>query len=127
MAIHTKGGSDSPYEKFHLSKQAKANATRLATNEVDGLMPKELYGFSEQVSPPSYSGDTGLSGQWAQDTNYMYWCIGTNQWVRIELYIVKDLGYLLTEEEDIGEDPFTLAFDDETEDGSLWKAEVFSE
>lgn len=122
MSIHTKGGSTSPYEKFHLNKQARDNASRLASNEQDGLMPKELYAQSEQVLIPASSSDTGLPGQWAADSAYVYYCVEVNTWIRIELDIVEDLGYILADAE-TGEDPFTLAF----EDGELWNAEVPAE
>ena len=109
--LHDKGGSDRPYEKYHVSRRVRE---RLQDKDgCDGLMPSDIFAENEKVSPPGTSSDPGEPGQWALDDNYLYYCMQPDSWRRILLYIITDLAYLLTE------DGISLAF----EDDSLWELE----
>lgn len=110
MAIHNKGGSGQPYERFHVSETTKDNLSRNADPTRDGLLPAELFAQNELVTPPASSSSSGEYGQYAYDNDYIYYCIGVNEWVRVILELVLD-AYLSTE----ADEQFIF------EDGSIWK------
>lgn len=37
------------------------------------------------VEPPEHNGSTGYAGQWAVDSNYVYFCISDHNWGRVAL------------------------------------------
>jgi hypothetical protein len=113
MAVHDKGGSQVPYERYHLSEKARDDASRVSTLAWDGLMSGDLFAENQQVSAPSSSTDTGEPGQWAIDNDYIYYCLEADTWVRIRLTPVAEFGYLLTE------DAHPYSF----ENDALWIAE----
>ena len=50
-----------------------------------GVVPDPPSGSGVPTTPvaaPSGPSDTGTQGTWAVDSNYLYWCIATDTWVR---------------------------------------------
>jgi len=97
MAIHNKGGSKEPYERFHTDKKAHDDASREATKDLDGLMAGWVFAENDQQAPPEHWDDPGLPGQWAYTVEFLYYCIGPDKWVRIGLDPLVDMGWLLLE------------------------------
>ena len=80
---HNLGGSNAPYEKYHLMASEHTVATRLATASREGLMPYGLFGTLELVGVPTHMTDPGSIGQRAQDEYYIYFYT-TDGWRRAE-------------------------------------------
>ena len=69
---HNQGGSNLPYEKYHLTEDEHTRAIREANATQDGLMPLELAGIVEYVDVPSTMDASGEIGQRAIDDDYVY-------------------------------------------------------
>ncbi len=85
--LHKQGGSDTPYEKYHLTETQWRTAQRAATEYQDGLAPADVMHYMNYTDPPMGSGNAGVEGMRALDGNYFYLCIAPNTWRRIPINI----------------------------------------
>lgn len=126
MSIHSKGGSKSPYERYHLSGRSHDDASRAGTCTLDGLMGNKTFAENQRVDPPDSDHAIGEVGQWSEDDNYLYYCIEKDKWIRVRLGPMAVLGYLLTEQvEDLvvtDAHPYSFEHGDNSS-GSLWEVE----
>ena len=101
MTIHNKGGSREPYERYHTDKKGHDDSSRAATPTLDGLMADGVFSENQQTTPPEHNTGNippGLTGQWAYDVEYIYYCIGPgDHWIRIGLDPMVEMGWLLME------------------------------
>ena len=130
MAIHNKGGTREPYERFHTEQKAHDDASREATRDLDGLMGGWVFAENDyEATPPEHWDSPGLPGQWSYTTEFLYYCIGPDKWVRIGLCPMVDLGWLLMEG-NIPQHDHPYAFEQGPNDpnpgeGYLWEVEPF--
>jgi hypothetical protein len=97
--IHNKGGTDQPYQKFHVDDKLLSRL-QTASPDGDGLLSTDLLSMNQKTTPPASSSSPGFEGQWAVDSNYLYFCMYPDHWCRLSLGGVVDT-VLLTEDDKI--------------------------
>ena len=82
---HKLGGSDSPYEKYHLDSTWAAVATRPASDTQSGFAPHAILSNIRYVDVPEGPDSEGTVGERALDDDWEYFCIAVDTWRRVPL------------------------------------------
>ena len=83
---HNLGGSNTPYEKYHLTLDQLSAATRNASMDEIGLVKAGLSNCINYITnPPETVTSYGLKGMRAIDADYMYICVDKDTWRRMPL------------------------------------------
>jgi len=69
-----------------LAAQVNANTDNVTTAVANaGAALAAVAGFSEFSSVPASAGATGVPGQWAAESGFLYICVATDTWERVAI------------------------------------------
>lgn len=77
-------GQDNDTQGFRDNFSTIKNNFLVASSEITAIQANVALA-PQRTTTPVTSSSAGVVGQWAFDSTYLYLCIGTNAWKRVEL------------------------------------------